>query len=84
MIVLLKELVLVERTKGVKVRDQVGKTGLTDPKILKVEKGIEDALGPLGLKRSIDFIFRSGMVQFTKAEKVTPEVMKALKKFGAK
>ncbi len=81
---LLEELVLIERAKGIKVRDQVGKTGLTDPKILKTERAIEDALGPLGLKRSTDFIFRSGMVRFTKAEKVTPEVMKALKKFGAK
>ena len=81
---LLEELLLMERAKGIKVKDPVGKTGLTNPKLLKVEKGIEDALGPLGLKRSIDFIFRDGMVRFTKAEKVTPEVMKALKKFGAK
>ena len=81
---LLEDLILMERAKGIRVRDPVGKTGFTDPKLQKIEKGIENALGPLGLKRGTDFIFRSGMVRFTKAENVTPEVKKALKKFGAK
>ena len=59
----------------------MGSSGFTNPKELEIENEIEDVLKKFKLKRSTDFIFQGGAVQFTDASKVTSEVSKALKKY---
>jgi len=81
----LNELVMEGVKKNVKLLgplgSQVGRRGFTVGDVQDLESDITDALKPLKLRRSIDFIFRNGAIQFTKKEQVTPAVMKMLKKF---
>lgn len=85
---LLEKLILLERAKSIKVSgpigSRLGQPGFTVRDIQKLERDIEDALEPLGLKRAQEYIFKNGAIRFTNAADITPKVKQALKKFGVK